>query len=579
MTPEKNAVLSTDSPATSHHHSLFLVMLILMALAWIPPGLFGHEPWKPDEGYTIGLVNHMTQTGDWIVPTLAGEPFMEKPPIFFLTASLFAKLLSPNGIPLHQAAALATALYMALLFVFSYLSGKEANGTRGGMICALGLMGCVGLTVRAHSTITDAAMWCGFAIAGYGMLVLSRRNIAGAFWFGTGSGLTFMAKGFQGPAFIGVATLLLPLFCTEKRSLSYCRFLVWSFLFSLPWLLIWPVALYRHSPDLFNEWFWANNIGRFLGERYGYASLTQDSNPWKYVLLFPWFTLPLWPPAILVWWRKGARGLNDSKLMFPTLIVVAGLILLTAASGRRELYMIPLLPPLALIAAQCKDPLPGWLNTIMRRVIIFAAGLGLVVVWGVWIGWRVGWPPALMGKIASFAPGLEDGTGRISLVLAVLYSVLWCILYISRRLAPQTWDWAWAGGMTAVWGVAMLLFMPILNYTNGYKATFADMMKQMPENVSSIRVNNCRLGESQRAILEYYFGLVTHNIEKPENTVDTAEYLLFQMSGGGGLYHPGDGWQSIWEGARPGDKRERYILYKNSRRVNHTLDKNQNVPK
>jgi TonB family protein len=36
--------------------------------------------------------NHILQTGDWVVPTLAGEPFMEKPPAFFVTAAAFASL-------------------------------------------------------------------------------------------------------------------------------------------------------------------------------------------------------------------------------------------------------------------------------------------------------------------------------------------------------------------------------------------------------------------------------------------------------------------------------------------------------
>ena len=30
--------------------------------------------------------------------------------------------------------------------------------------------------------------------------------------------------------------------------------------------LIWPVALYQRSPELFHEWLWVHNIGRFLGD-------------------------------------------------------------------------------------------------------------------------------------------------------------------------------------------------------------------------------------------------------------------------------------------------------------------------
>jgi len=32
--------------------------LVLLA-AWIALGLFWHDPWKPDEAYTFGLVYHI----------------------------------------------------------------------------------------------------------------------------------------------------------------------------------------------------------------------------------------------------------------------------------------------------------------------------------------------------------------------------------------------------------------------------------------------------------------------------------------------------------------------------------------
>ena len=56
--------------------------LALLA-AWVLLGLAGHDPWKPDEAYTFGLVYHISETGEWLVPTLAGEPFVEEPPLFF----------------------------------------------------------------------------------------------------------------------------------------------------------------------------------------------------------------------------------------------------------------------------------------------------------------------------------------------------------------------------------------------------------------------------------------------------------------------------------------------------------------
>ena len=48
-----------------------LALVWLLAAAWILPGLLGHDPWKPDEAYTFGLIYSALKNGDWLVPMLA----------------------------------------------------------------------------------------------------------------------------------------------------------------------------------------------------------------------------------------------------------------------------------------------------------------------------------------------------------------------------------------------------------------------------------------------------------------------------------------------------------------------------
>jgi 4-amino-4-deoxy-L-arabinose transferase-like glycosyltransferase len=51
-------------------------LFLLLVAVWLLPGLIGRDPWKADEAYTYGLVLHIIETGDHVVPTLAGEPFL-----------------------------------------------------------------------------------------------------------------------------------------------------------------------------------------------------------------------------------------------------------------------------------------------------------------------------------------------------------------------------------------------------------------------------------------------------------------------------------------------------------------------
>jgi 4-amino-4-deoxy-L-arabinose transferase-like glycosyltransferase len=97
--------------------------LFALLAAWVGFGLIGHDPWKPDEAYTFGLVYHIVQSGDWLVPTLAGEPFVEKPPLFFVTAALFAQLFG-GLLPRHDAARLASGFSVAMSLLFTGFTAR-----------------------------------------------------------------------------------------------------------------------------------------------------------------------------------------------------------------------------------------------------------------------------------------------------------------------------------------------------------------------------------------------------------------------------------------------------------------------
>src|SRR5438128_11550990 len=153
--------------------------LELMALcaAWVLIGLIGHDPWKPDEAYTFGVVLDFLRRGDWVVPSLAGEPFVEKPPLFFILAAAFARLFG-RVLPLHDAARLATGLCVGCALFFLALTGRELCGRGYGTAAALVLIGCVGPIARLHQLITDVMLLAGMAIGMYG-LALARRSLWG----------------------------------------------------------------------------------------------------------------------------------------------------------------------------------------------------------------------------------------------------------------------------------------------------------------------------------------------------------------------------------------------------------------
>jgi len=209
----------------------------LMA-AWIVLGLIGHEPWKPDEAYTFGLVWHILETGQWLVPTLGGEPFVEKPPLFFWTAALFAKAFA-WALPVHDAARLASGFSVALTLWFTWL----ATGKR--IAAALLLAGSLGYLQHAHQLITDNALVAGIAIGTCG---LARSN---GLLLGTGAGIAFLSKGLLGPGMLALSALALFAF-PAWRTRRYAISLGWAALAFAPWALIWP-ALPLKRPKLLTQ--------------------------------------------------------------------------------------------------------------------------------------------------------------------------------------------------------------------------------------------------------------------------------------------------------------------------------------
>ena len=72
------------------------------------------------------------------------------------------------------------------------------------------------------------------------------------------------------------------------------------------------------------------------------------------------------------------------------------------------------------------------------------------------------------------------------------------------------------------------------------------------------------LGEPQRALFQYFAGLVTVREESsPKHDCDA---LLVQYGRIDGTPAAPDGWTLVWEGHRRGDDTERFVLYARSAR-------------
>ncbi|MES2354676.1 MAG: glycosyltransferase family 39 protein [Pseudomonadota bacterium] len=553
--PEVQPVKTATQPLSTP--SLSTPWIILLCVAWLLPGLFGHGPWKPDEAYTFGLVHHMIQSGDWIVPTLGGEPFIEKPPIFFIVAALFAKLFS-GWLPLHDGARIATVFFFTIMCAFIALTQRALNDNRNGNLALLILIGCLGLLPRAHQLITDVALLSGFAMAYYAFAISYKRPLLAGFLLGTGVGLGFMSKGLIAPGALGLTAIALPLVGREWRCRSYFICLSISLLAMLPWLAVWPWLLYQRSPELFHEWFFVQNWGRFFGS--AHLSFPNDDRAFYFKLL-PWWGWPATPLALFGLWHNRKTNFMRPAILLPLVCLAVIMLVLTAAGEGRELYALPTLIPLVLLATAGE-------NALKYRVTRILQGFWVFIFFALsacgWFSWSLLFFLPLKGVSEKTKAAILPATPldfRPSTVCIAAGITLLCVavFYLSRKDDRRPII-HWTASITLLWAMLMTLWLPVIDEKKSYDKMIAELRTVLPPTYNCIASKG--LGEPQRALLDYYMGLVTQRVEKGKG----GECTLLLVQGTTSSKVPADdGYRKLWEGNRPGDDSERFWLFERGR--------------
>ena len=525
----------------------------MLVAAWVLFGLVGHDPWKPDEAHYFGVVLDFLRHGDWTVPTLAGEPFVEKPPLFYLVAGAFATL-GGGVLPLHDAARLATGWFVGIALLFLGLTGRELYGRGYGAAAVLVMIGCVGTIARLHQLITDVALFAGMAIAMYGLALARRSTLRAGVALGIGGACAFLSKGLLGPGWLALTALLLPCF-RAWRTRRYVAVLGVAALIAIIPATIWMDALYARSPTLFFEWLMNNNFGRFSGS----ARLGTRNMPGFYVHTLLWYALPALPLAgYAVWaaWRDRATSSALHGLQLPALLAAAIAGVLAFASDSRDLYLMPLMLPLSLLAAQGLSQMPTSathaLSSSARRVL---GGLALLL----WLGWLAlvtGIPSALQTMMLVYQPGFEPKVRWLRLALALVATVVAAATMLRRARFAGSALTQWAIAATLCWALIATLWTPYLNAGKSYRTMIRSLIRELPPTGC---LASLHLGEPQRALLVYYARTTTVRLEAETGAVCPA--LLVQGTRATGAPPLSDGWTLVWEGARPGDTKELYQLY------------------
>ncbi|MES1998001.1 MAG: glycosyltransferase family 39 protein [Pseudomonadota bacterium] len=534
-----------------------LLMLVLV-FAWLLPGLVGHDPWKGDESRSIGFVHSLLSGAPDAIPTLAGTAMPLNPPLFSWVASGFAQALS-GWLPVHDAARLAGGFFIFLTLVFVGLTGRLLYGSEHGRLAVLVLIGSVGLLVRAHEAIPQSALLAGFALAGYGLALGLRHPYIGGALAGTGIGVAFMSIGLVEALALLITALLLPVASPAWRTRTYLKSAALLVLAAAPWFIIWPLTLYQQAPAVLAEWWHGYALGRFA------VFTPQGTLGTPYYLTFlPWFSWPAWPLALWAVWKARRHDLGAPGISLPLLMFVSFLTLLSFTSYPREVNALPLLLPLAWLAA-------GSTYTLRRgaanALYWFAMMTFLVIVAAAWVYWSafdLGFPARLSAHVHKVQPGYAAAFRPFMVVIALAYTLGWLALLVLLKRSPQRPLIAWAAGITLAWGLAASLFMQPVNARMSYRAMIADLEPALPQQGC---IASQEVSEAVRAMLDYYIDVRT--VPSGEKNAGRCRTLLIQGDENRSPNLPQGQWHEIWQGHRPGNRSERFYLFQRDAVVAH----------
>lgn len=535
-------------------------VLVLLALAFVVPGLAGHDPWKAYDVVAIEIAHQMRATGDWLLPRVAGVPWPEDPP-FYHWLALAAGSALDWALPFHNAARLASALCMLTAFWFLYLAARHgAHGAEPAPQDALGaskarysaravgasatllLAGSTGLIVHAHEAAPDLA---GLAATCAALLFLSRaarRPLAAGIAFGAATGIAFLSTGLTAPAVLLAVALAAHLACDELRTHRAWRFLVPAFALTLAAAAGWALALQLRAPELAVAW-WVTA----LEGRGPFAPALR-----YYLATASWYAWPAWPLALWAAWSLRAQW-RSPRVFVPLAAALAALPAIAWGGQTQDINATLLLAPLALLGAHGVGGLRRGAANALDWFGVMTFGFFAALVWLGYIAMMTGLPPKIAHNFAKSAPGFLPQFEWLAFLGAAALTLawLWCAFFTAP--APTRGVLRWAAGVALLWGTFAMLWMPWIDYQKSYQGVALQLKSRLPAAPGCI--SGSGFGLPQRAALSYHAGIRT---VAPR---DECRYFLVQGQARHELDAPRGRWRKLADVGRPGDKSERYRLY------------------
>jgi 4-amino-4-deoxy-L-arabinose transferase-like glycosyltransferase len=322
----------------------FLILAVVLALPAFLMYL-GLLPFIPDEAIRSLVSLEMMQTGDYLTPTLGGDLYIKKPPLYnWIIAGFFYVSGRPNEFFMRLPVILFLLTYT---FTIYYFVRKEL-GTRIGILTALMFLtnGRILFYESEHGLIDITFSWLTYTLFMLTYRFMKREKYLAVFLSAYAiTAISYLMKGL--PSLVFLAISLLVLFISQKkfRMLFNWRHFTAMGLFVLIVGLYYLVYFHRNniSPDSLFSALMGETTRRTV-IRFGWERTL------KHLFTFPlemfYHFLPWTILAALLFVRGSLRKIRTHPfLWFNALIILFNVIVYWTSPEVHPRYILMLIPP------------------------------------------------------------------------------------------------------------------------------------------------------------------------------------------------------------------------------------------
>jgi len=371
--------------------------LAFAAVYFLPTGL--RPLTNPDEGRYVEIAREMAATGNFISPRLNGVLYFEKPPLFYWLEASAVKLGGMNLWALRF-----WPIALAFIGVAAvYGTGRALWGRAAGWWSAVALGTSLLYYGASQVIILDTAVsvfltlaLCAFLLAVRLPAGLARRGWCWALY--AAMALALLTKGLIGVVIPGAIIFLWLLLLNKWRELRHAHIgngLIIMLLLALPWHM--AAAMANPPPG---GWDWAHFFSKdghnqgFVWYYFIHEQVLRYLDPGTAHRVQPWWFFPVILTAGFLPWtfflpaavRAAARGgwarlKAEPEILLLFLWALFPLVFFSASSSKLIPYIVPSIPPLALLTGRwLARALEGPGAAGLRRGLGVAAGCAVVLM-------------------------------------------------------------------------------------------------------------------------------------------------------------------------------------------------------